>query len=30
MLSNTTYQVEIDTIGDGVPESTTTGSWANL
>jgi hypothetical protein len=29
-LSNITYRVEIDTTGDGAPESTTTGNWANL
>ena len=29
-LSSTTYQVEIDSVAGGAPESTTTGNWANL
>jgi len=29
-LSNTTYQLDIDSNGDGTPDITTTGAWSNL
>jgi len=29
-LSNTTYQLDIDTNDDGTPDITTTGAWSNL
>jgi len=29
-LSNTTYQLDVDTTGDGISDSTTTGLWADL